>query len=39
MSLFTGKNPLRGALRQALIGALASGATFLVGKLLGVAVS
>ena len=39
MSLFTAKNPVRGALRQALIGALAAGATFLVGKLLGVAVS
>ncbi len=39
ISLFTGKNPVRSALRQALIGALAAGATFLVGKLLGVSVS
>lgn len=39
MSVFTGKNPLVSALRQALVGALAAGATFLVGKLLGVAVS
>jgi VIT1/CCC1 family predicted Fe2+/Mn2+ transporter len=39
MSLFTGKNPVISALRQAFIGALAAGATFLVGKLLGVAVS
>jgi len=39
MSLFTGKNPAISALRQAFIGALAAGATFLVGKLLGVSVS
>jgi VIT1/CCC1 family predicted Fe2+/Mn2+ transporter len=39
MSLFTGRSPVRGAIRQALIGALAAGATFLVGKLLGVSVS
>jgi VIT1/CCC1 family predicted Fe2+/Mn2+ transporter len=39
MSLFTGKNAVFSALRQALIGAMAAGATFLVGKLLGVSVS
>ncbi len=39
ISLFTGKNPVRSALRQAMIGALAAGATFLIGKLLGVSVS
>ncbi len=39
MSLFTGKNLARSALRQAFIGAFAAGATFLVGKLLGVSVS
>jgi VIT1/CCC1 family predicted Fe2+/Mn2+ transporter len=39
MSLFTGRSPVRGALRQAVIGAFAAGATFLVGKLLGVSVS
>ena len=39
ISLFTGRNPVRSALRQALIGAFAAGATFLVGKLLGVSVS
>lgn len=39
MSMFTGKNPVIGALRQAFIGASAAGATFLVGKLLGVSVS
>jgi vacuolar iron transporter family protein len=39
MSVFTGRNPVKSALRQAFIGALAAGATFLVGKLLGVAVS
>jgi VIT1/CCC1 family predicted Fe2+/Mn2+ transporter len=39
ISLFTGKNPILSALRQALIGALAAGATFLVGKLLGVSIS
>jgi len=35
MSLFTGKNAVFSALRQALIGAMAAGATFIVGKLLG----
>jgi VIT1/CCC1 family predicted Fe2+/Mn2+ transporter len=39
ISLFTGRNPVRSGLRQALIGAFAAGATFLVGKLLGVSVS
>jgi vacuolar iron transporter family protein len=39
MSLFTGRNLFRSAVRQTLIGALAAAATFLVGKLLGVAVS
>jgi VIT1/CCC1 family predicted Fe2+/Mn2+ transporter len=39
ISLFTGKNPILSALRQALIGALAAGATFLVGRLLGVSIS
>jgi VIT1/CCC1 family predicted Fe2+/Mn2+ transporter len=39
MSLFTSKNPFQRAIRQALIGALAASAPFLVGKLLGVAVS
>jgi VIT1/CCC1 family predicted Fe2+/Mn2+ transporter len=39
ISLFTGRSPIRGALRQAMIGALAAGATFFVGKLLGVSVS
>lgn len=39
ISLFTGRNPVRSALRQAMIGALAAGATFLIGKLLGVSVS
>ena len=39
MSIFTGRKPLLGALRQALIGSAAAGATYLIGKLLGVAVS
>jgi vacuolar iron transporter family protein len=39
MSLFTGKNVFFSALRQAFIGALAAGATYLIGRLLGVAVS
>lgn len=39
ISMFTGRNPVRSALRQAMIGALAAGATFLIGKLLGVSVS
>jgi VIT1/CCC1 family predicted Fe2+/Mn2+ transporter len=39
ISLFTGRNPVRSALRQAMIGALAAGATFLIGRLLGVSVS
>jgi VIT1/CCC1 family predicted Fe2+/Mn2+ transporter len=39
ISMFTGRSPIRSALRQALIGALAAGATFLVGKLIGVSVS
>jgi VIT1/CCC1 family predicted Fe2+/Mn2+ transporter len=36
ISLFTGKGALRGGLRQLLIGAAAGGATFLIGRLIGV---
>jgi vacuolar iron transporter family protein len=37
LSLFTGRSAWRGALRMVGIGVLAGGATFLIGKLLGVA--
>jgi len=39
LSLFTGRGAWLGGLRMAAIGALAGGATFLIGRLLGVAVS
>ena len=37
LSLFTGRNALRGGVRMMLIGLAAGGATFLIGRLLGVA--
>ncbi|MBS0395263.1 MAG: VIT1/CCC1 transporter family protein [Proteobacteria bacterium] len=37
LSLFTGRGAWRGGLRMAAIGALAGGATFLIGRVLGVA--
>jgi VIT1/CCC1 family predicted Fe2+/Mn2+ transporter len=37
LSLFTGRNALRGGLRMMGIGLLAGGATFLIGRLLGAA--
>ncbi len=37
LSLFTGRSALHGGLRMATIGALAGGATFVIGRLLGVA--
>lgn len=39
LSLFTGKGALKGGLRMLLIGAVAGGATFGIGKLLGVSMS
>ncbi|HSZ82251.1 MAG TPA: VIT1/CCC1 transporter family protein [Polyangia bacterium] len=39
MSLFSGRSALHGGLRMLLIGAAAAGCTFLIGRLLGVAVS
>jgi len=39
ISLFTGRGALWGGLRMLLIGSAAGGATFLIGKWLGVAVS
>jgi len=38
MSLFSGRSAARGGLRMLLIGAAAAGATFAIGRLLGVAV-
>jgi VIT1/CCC1 family predicted Fe2+/Mn2+ transporter len=38
MSLFSGRGAARGGLRMLLVGAAAAGATFLIGRLLGVAV-
>ena len=38
LSLFTGRSAWRGGLRMAAIGVLAGGATFLIGRLLGVAI-
>jgi VIT1/CCC1 family predicted Fe2+/Mn2+ transporter len=38
MSLFSGRAAARGGLRMLLIGAAAAGATFAIGRLLGVAV-
>jgi VIT1/CCC1 family predicted Fe2+/Mn2+ transporter len=38
ISLFTGRGAVRGGLRMLLIGAAAAAATFLIGRLLGVAV-
>jgi VIT1/CCC1 family predicted Fe2+/Mn2+ transporter len=38
MSLFSGRTAIRGGLRMLLIGAAAAGATFVIGRLLGVAV-
>jgi VIT1/CCC1 family predicted Fe2+/Mn2+ transporter len=38
MSLFSGRGAARGGLRMLLIGAAAAAATFLIGRLLGVAV-
>jgi vacuolar iron transporter family protein len=39
LSLYTGRRALRGGLRMLAIGAAAGGATYLIGRLLGVAVS
>ncbi len=39
MSLFTGRDPWWSAVRMALLGSAAAAATFLIGRLLGVAVS
>jgi VIT1/CCC1 family predicted Fe2+/Mn2+ transporter len=39
LSLFTGRRAWRGGLRMTGIGLLAGGATFLIGRLLGVAIS
>ncbi len=39
ISLFTGRSAWRGGLRMLLIGAAAAGATFFIGRLLGVTVS
>jgi vacuolar iron transporter family protein len=39
LSLFSGRSAWRGGLRMLLVGALAGGATWLVGQLLGVALS
>ena len=38
LSLFTGRSAVRGGLRMAAIGAFAGGATFLIGRLVGVAI-
>ncbi len=38
LSLFTGRSAVRGALRMVAIGVLAGGATFLIGRLVGVAI-
>jgi VIT1/CCC1 family predicted Fe2+/Mn2+ transporter len=38
LSLFTGRDALRGALRMVLIGGAAGAASFLLGKALGVVV-
>ena len=38
MSLFTGRGLIRSALRMALLGSAAAGATFLIGRLVGTAV-
>jgi VIT1/CCC1 family predicted Fe2+/Mn2+ transporter len=38
LSLFSGKSALGGGLRMAVIGALAGGATYLIGSLVGGAV-
>lgn len=39
LSLFTGRRAIRGGVRMLAIGALAGGATYLIGHLLGVALS
>jgi VIT1/CCC1 family predicted Fe2+/Mn2+ transporter len=39
MSLFSGRNPFLGGARMVAIGAAAACATWLIGSLLGVAVS
>jgi VIT1/CCC1 family predicted Fe2+/Mn2+ transporter len=39
LSLYTGRNAVRGGLRMLGIGALAGGATYLIGRLLGVTLS
>lgn len=39
LTLFTGRNPLIGAVRMVGIGALAASVTFLVGRLIGVSVA
>jgi VIT1/CCC1 family predicted Fe2+/Mn2+ transporter len=39
MSLFTGRGVVWSALRMAILGSAAAGATFLIGRLLGVAVA
>jgi VIT1/CCC1 family predicted Fe2+/Mn2+ transporter len=39
LSLFTGRHAMRGGLRMLAIGALAGGATYLIGHLLGVKLS
>jgi vacuolar iron transporter family protein len=38
LSLFTGRNALRGGLRMMGIGLLAGGVTFAIGRLLGAAI-
>jgi vacuolar iron transporter family protein len=38
LSLFTGRNAVRGGLRMMLIGAAAGTLTFLIGRLIGTAV-
>jgi vacuolar iron transporter family protein len=39
LSLFSGKNAVLSGLRLLLVGALAGGTTFLIGRLLGVSLS
>jgi VIT1/CCC1 family predicted Fe2+/Mn2+ transporter len=39
LSLFSGRNAVFGGLRMLLIGALAGGATYAIGQLLGVGVA
>jgi VIT1/CCC1 family predicted Fe2+/Mn2+ transporter len=39
ITLFTGRNPLVGALRMVAIGAVAATVTFAIGRLIGVGVA